>query len=51
MNVKWNWNSGLPTLGAIPLVELRNGEAIQSWVKTLAMESFIQLVTNIRYAK
>ncbi len=41
---------GLPTLGTVPLVELRNGEAAQQWVKTLAMESFIQLITNVRYA-
>jgi capsular exopolysaccharide synthesis family protein len=40
----------LPQLGAIPLVQLRNGEAIVPWVKALALESFLQLVTNLKYA-
>ncbi|MDQ2872946.1 MAG: polysaccharide biosynthesis tyrosine autokinase [Candidatus Eremiobacteraeota bacterium] len=40
----------LPQLGAIPLVQLRNGEAIVPWVKALALESFLQLVTNMKYA-
>jgi polysaccharide biosynthesis transport protein len=40
----------LPQLGAIPLVQLRNGTPALPWVKSLALESFLQLVTNIRYA-
>ena len=40
----------LPQLGSIPQVALRNGEPVVPWVKALAMESFLQLVTNIRYA-
>jgi polysaccharide biosynthesis transport protein len=40
----------LPQLGAIPLVKLRNGEAIVPWVKSLALESFLQLVTNMKYS-
>ncbi len=40
----------LPQLGTIPLVALRNGEAIVPWVKSLALESFLQLVTNMKYA-
>lgn len=41
---------GLPQLGSIPNVALRNGEAIMPWVKALALESFLQLVTNVKYA-
>ncbi len=40
----------LPQLGAIPLVQLRNGEPVVPWVKALALESFLQLVTNMKYA-
>lgn len=40
----------IPQLGSIPLVELRNGEAIVPWVKSLALESFLQLVTNMKYS-
>ncbi|HET9031241.1 MAG TPA: polysaccharide biosynthesis tyrosine autokinase, partial [Candidatus Aquilonibacter sp.] len=40
----------LPQLGSIPLVQLRNGEPVVPWVKALALESFIQLVTNMKYA-
>lgn len=40
----------LPQLGAIPLVQLRNGEPVLPWVKALALESFLQLVTNTKYA-
>ena len=40
----------LPQLGTIPRVELRNGEATVPWVKALALESFLQLATNIKYA-
>ena len=40
----------LPQLGSIPLVRLRNGEAIVPWVKSLALESFLQLVTNMKYS-
>ncbi|HEV7178234.1 MAG TPA: polysaccharide biosynthesis tyrosine autokinase, partial [Candidatus Baltobacteraceae bacterium] len=40
----------LPQLGAIPLVQLRNGEPIVPWVKALALESFLQLVTNMKYS-
>jgi polysaccharide biosynthesis transport protein len=40
----------LPQLGTIPLVQLRNGEPVVPWVKALALESFLQLVTNIKYA-
>lgn len=40
----------LPQLGAIPLVQLRNGQPIVPWVKALALESFLQLVTNMKYA-
>jgi succinoglycan biosynthesis transport protein ExoP len=41
---------GLPQLGAIPHVQLRNGEAVVPWVKALALESFLQLVTNMKYS-
>lgn len=41
---------GLPQLGTIPLVALRNGEPVVPWVKALALESFLQLVTNMKYA-
>lgn len=40
----------LPQLGTIPLVQLRNGEPLVPWVKSLALESFLQLVTNMKYA-
>lgn len=40
----------LPQLGAIPLVALRNGQPMLPWVKALALESFLQLVTNMKYA-
>jgi succinoglycan biosynthesis transport protein ExoP len=40
----------LPQLGTIPLVALRNGTPALPWVKSLALESFLQLVTNIKYA-
>jgi capsular exopolysaccharide synthesis family protein len=40
----------IPQLASIPLVELRNGEAIVPWVKSLALESFLQLVTNMKYS-
>jgi polysaccharide biosynthesis transport protein len=40
----------LPQLGSIPLVALRNGTPALPWVKSLALESFLQLVTNIKYA-
>ena len=40
----------LPQLGTIPMIALRNGEPIVPWVKSLALESFLQLVTNMKYA-
>ncbi|HTV91363.1 MAG TPA: polysaccharide biosynthesis tyrosine autokinase [Verrucomicrobiae bacterium] len=40
----------LPQLGSIPNVALRNGEAVIPWVKALALESFLQLVTNVKYS-
>jgi len=40
----------LPQLGSIPNVAIRNGEAVVPWVKALALESFLQLVTNVKYA-
>ncbi|MDE2482327.1 MAG: polysaccharide biosynthesis tyrosine autokinase [bacterium] len=40
----------LPQLGTIPAIELREGEPALPWVKSLALESFLTLVTNIKYA-
>jgi polysaccharide biosynthesis transport protein len=41
---------GLPQLAAIPHVALRDGVPALPWVKSLALESFLQLATNIKYA-
>ncbi len=41
---------GLPQLGSVPVVQLRNGAPLVPWVKALALDSFLQLVTNIKYA-
>jgi capsular exopolysaccharide synthesis family protein len=40
----------LPSLAQIPLVRMRNGVAALPWVRTLTVESFLQLVTSIKYA-
>ncbi|MGZ3498943.1 MAG: GumC family protein [Vulcanimicrobiaceae bacterium] len=40
----------LPLLGSIPLVRMKDGEPALPWVKTLTIESFIQLVTAIKYS-
>jgi capsular exopolysaccharide synthesis family protein len=40
----------LPPLAAIPLVRMRNGIPALPWVRTLTIESFLQLVTSIKYA-
>jgi len=40
----------LPPLAQIPLVRMRNGTPALPWVKTLTIESFLQLVTSIKYA-
>ncbi len=40
----------LPQLSQIPLVRMRNGVAALPWVRTLTVESFLQLVTSIKYA-
>jgi receptor protein-tyrosine kinase len=40
----------LPCLSQIPLVRMRNGVAALPWVRTLTIESFLQLVTSIKYA-
>jgi succinoglycan biosynthesis transport protein ExoP len=40
----------LPGLAQIPLVRMRNGVAALPWVRTLTIESFLQLVTSIKYA-
>ncbi len=40
----------LPSLAQIPLVRMRNGVAALPWVRTLTIESFLQLVTSIKYA-
>jgi capsular exopolysaccharide synthesis family protein len=40
----------LPSLAQIPLVRMRNGVAVLPWVRTLTIESFLQLVTSIKYA-
>lgn len=40
----------LPPLAQIPLVRMRNGVAALPWVRTLTIESFLQLVTSIKYA-
>ncbi len=41
---------GLPPLSAIPLVRLHNGEVAEGWVRALATEGFLQLVTNLKYS-
>jgi succinoglycan biosynthesis transport protein ExoP len=41
---------GIPQLGSVPVVQLRNGAPLVPWVKALALDSFLQLVTNIKYA-
>jgi capsular exopolysaccharide synthesis family protein len=40
----------LPSLGAIPLVKMRNGMPELPWVRTMSIEAFLQLVTSIKYA-
>lgn len=40
----------LAPLAQIPLVRMRNGVAALPWVRTLTIESFLQLVTSIKYA-
>ncbi len=40
----------LAPLAQIPLVRMRNGVAALPWVRTLTVESFLQLVTSIKYA-
>jgi polysaccharide biosynthesis transport protein len=41
---------GIPQLGSVPFVQLSNGAPIVPWIKALALDSFLQLVTNIRYS-
>jgi succinoglycan biosynthesis transport protein ExoP len=41
---------GLPPLSGIPMVRLRNGEVVENWVRSLATEGFLQLVTNLKYS-
>lgn len=40
----------LPSLGAIPLVKMRNGAPELPWVRTMSIEAFLQLVTSMKYA-
>jgi polysaccharide biosynthesis transport protein len=40
----------LPSLGAIPLVKMRNGTPELPWVRTMSIEAFLQLVTSMKYA-
>ncbi|MBV8244357.1 MAG: polysaccharide biosynthesis tyrosine autokinase, partial [Candidatus Eremiobacteraeota bacterium] len=40
----------LPNLGTIPLVKLKDGTPALPWVRSLAIESFLQLVTSLRYS-
>lgn len=40
----------LPSLGAIPLVRMRNGTPELPWVRTMSIEAFLQLVTSMKYA-
>ncbi|MDQ6827167.1 MAG: polysaccharide biosynthesis tyrosine autokinase [Candidatus Eremiobacteraeota bacterium] len=40
----------LPTLATIPLVKMRDGVPALPWVRALTVESFLQLVTSIRYS-
>ncbi|HTX57343.1 MAG TPA: polysaccharide biosynthesis tyrosine autokinase [Candidatus Acidoferrales bacterium] len=40
----------LPQLGSVPYVQLRNGTPVIPWVKALALDSFLQLVTNVQYS-
>ena len=40
----------IPQLGAVPFVQLRGGAPVLPWVKALALDAFLQLVTNIKYA-
>ncbi|HTU70953.1 MAG TPA: polysaccharide biosynthesis tyrosine autokinase [Candidatus Baltobacteraceae bacterium] len=40
----------IPQVGSVPFVQLRNGAPIVPWVKALALDSFLQLVTNIKYS-
>jgi polysaccharide biosynthesis transport protein len=39
----------IPQLGSIPFVALRGGTPVLPWVKALALDAFLQLVTNIKY--
>jgi polysaccharide biosynthesis transport protein len=40
----------IPQLGSVPFVQLRGGTPVLPWVKALALDAFLQLVTNIKYA-
>jgi capsular exopolysaccharide synthesis family protein len=40
----------IPQLGSVPFVQLSNGAPIVPWIKALALDSFLQLVTNIKYS-
>ncbi|MGB6987174.1 MAG: polysaccharide biosynthesis tyrosine autokinase [Candidatus Aquilonibacter sp.] len=40
----------IPQLGSVPFVQLRGGTPLLPWVKALALDAFLQLVTNIKYA-
>ncbi len=40
----------IPQLGSVPFVALRGGTPVLPWVKALALDAFLQLVTNIKYA-
>lgn len=40
----------LPQVGAIPLVPIRDGKAPAPWLKAVALEAFLQMVTNMKYS-
>jgi polysaccharide biosynthesis transport protein len=40
----------LPALASIPLVRMRDGQPEVPWLRTLSIESFLHLVTSIKYA-
>ncbi|HTZ54544.1 MAG TPA: polysaccharide biosynthesis tyrosine autokinase [Candidatus Acidoferrum sp.] len=40
----------IPQLGSVPFIQLSSGAPIVPWVKALALDSFLQLVTNIKYS-
>lgn len=40
----------IPQLGSVPFIQLRNGTPVVPWVRALALDSFLQLVTNVKYS-